>query len=392
MTREICEEFALEGKYRAAVRILRYHVKDEDPPCRMHHVPGRGSPKYYCNYEGYSINLPLRPENGNDNIILKCKDLPTNKLELLCFFGGVWLQNCNTDNEHGWSYPFRWYDVEILEHRIKRSTLFNENFHFSLLSEAKLTLGGKKIVFCGSSLIRETFRAFNELLYGSAIPCFFEFGTRAVQSCIIQAQNGELIQTFYISHLRPWYDEYVKLAVLCSSKKRTISKHKRDCEVFNIMFTADIFITSPEGLYGSQISRDKQKEMIEKTALGIRTVFGLESQRKAKVYILETTIAGEGGITTVFQNVDRMLAFNELVRDMAIRERFEIVRIFEASRVIIGSSYDNVHMCPQCCNTPIPNNHTVSRWNNEQRAIGEMMGCHMKVDVLLQSLLKPGGP
>ena len=131
--------------------------------------------------------------------------------------------------------------------------------------------------------------------------------------------------------------------------------------------------------------------MMKKTSEGLRSVFGSPSRRKVNLFFLETTIAGEGGVASVFQNSARISSFNKLVWKLASRENAEVVRVFEASRIVLGSSFDNVHMCPQCCNVGKRTTRTESRWLDKERSLAEMMACHMKVDVLIMSLLKVYG-
>jgi hypothetical protein len=384
MTKEVCLKFGLQGKYRAAVRVLRYDEGkyDEDLPCQRVHIPGAGPARYNCDFEDYSINVPLIPHE-NDSYYLRCQDLQSEKESIPCDFVGVWLRNFDSNMNIVFNYPFRWFGVEAIKISSQKAMLSDQ---VTMLKKLKAVLGGKIIIFNGSSLVRELYRGFNEILQGSAIPCFFRFGSGAPQKCVIPT-NGDSIKTFYVGRPRPWADNFKDEVSKCMKK----SSSADFCGAFKFIRKADVFITSPEGLSGSQSSRAEQANMMKKTSEGLEGAFGSPSTRKVKFFFLETTIAGEGGIATVFQNSARIYAFNKLVWKLAFRENAEVVRLFEASRIILGSSFDNVHMCPQCCNDGRRSIRTESQWIDKERSLAEMMGCHMKVDILIVSLLKSYG-
>lgn len=391
MTKEVCLDFGLQGEYRVAIRVLRYDTGkyNEHLPCEKIHTPGAGPARFNCEYEDYSINLPLSSHDDGDRYSIRCEDLPSEKESMQCIFGGIWLRNFNWKKDIVSRYPYRWFGEEALKSPWQKLMLTE---YAVILKELKFSLTGKVIIFNGSSLVRELYRAFNEILHGSAIPCFFKFGSGAVQSCSITSY-GNHFRTLYISRPRPWADNFKDEVLNCESTHLSSqkSKDRQYCRVLKLVKTADIFITSPEGLSGSQTSKLEQADMMKKTSEGLRNVFGSPSQRKVKLFFLETTIAGEGGVATVFQNSARTFAFNTLVQKLALLENAEVIRLFEPSRIILGSSYDNVHMCPQCCNTGIDAIRTESQWNDKELALAEMMGCHMKVDVVIFSLLKTCG-
>lgn len=289
-----------------------------------------------------------------------------------------------------WSYPYRWVDDETLLKGDAGGAIAPWSRE-KVASELLTLLEGKRIVFNGSSLVRELYRAFNELLAGAAKRCFFPFQAKGMQQCEHAGPGGGIVHVAYIHRPRPWAQDFAPTLRECASAKKGTNKKKSStkCAIAERILSADVFVTSPEGLHGSQLSEAEQDAVVLKdAAAGLDAAFGPPGEgRRAEMLIVETTIAGEGGVASVMQNAERMQAFNARVRKLALAQRATLVRVFEASRAIMGASYDNVHMCPQCCTEEgASDDFTRSRWPTDAAATAELMGCHMKVDVLAQGM------
>jgi hypothetical protein len=84
-----------------------------------------------------------------------------------------------------------------------------------------------------------------------------------------------------------------------------------------------------------------------------------------------------------------MSQFNGLVQNLSESAGFKVVDVASPSFPLMFSSFDNVHLCPQCCGGSDVR-YTQSLWKlerNLEKAHAELLGCHGKVNELVNALL-----